>query len=182
MKVTLVTDTWLYVDWQVMLFGNYVYFWALASGLKIRLRIPIMLIALNIHHIKGFLSIIYLCESQSCKSWRKEEGIKTLERRSNSNSLLLLLSHFSRVWVWDPIDGSPPGFSIPGILQARILEWVAISFSDACMHAKSLQSSPTRCHPMDSSPAGSSVLSVLSSGLPFPSPQIVCRWRETLQL
>ena len=31
----------------------------------------------------------------------------------------------------DPIDSSPPGFSVPGILQARILEWVAISFSDA---------------------------------------------------
>ena len=29
----------------------------------------------------------------------------------------------------DPIDGSPPGSSIPGILQARILKWVAISFS-----------------------------------------------------
>ena len=29
----------------------------------------------------------------------------------------------------DPIDGSPPGFPIPGILQARTLEWVAISFS-----------------------------------------------------
>ena len=30
----------------------------------------------------------------------------------------------------DPIDGSPPGSSVPGILQARILEWVAISFSN----------------------------------------------------
>ena len=30
----------------------------------------------------------------------------------------------------DPIDGSPPGFPIPGILQARTLEWVAISFSN----------------------------------------------------
>ena len=29
----------------------------------------------------------------------------------------------------DPMDWSPPGFSLPGILQARILEWVAISFS-----------------------------------------------------
>ena len=29
----------------------------------------------------------------------------------------------------DPIDGSPPGSSVPGIFQARILEWVAISFS-----------------------------------------------------
>ena len=33
--------------------------------------------------------------------------------------------------VYDPIDGSPPGSAIPGILQARILEWVAISFSNA---------------------------------------------------
>ena len=31
----------------------------------------------------------------------------------------------------DPIDGSPPGSPVPGILQARILEWVAISFSNA---------------------------------------------------
>ena len=52
----------------------------------------------------------------------------------------------------DPTDGSPPGSSVPGILQARILDcpvsnWiiqyptgVAISFSNACMHVKSLQS------------------------------------------
>ena len=32
----------------------------------------------------------------------------------------------------DPIDGSPPGSPIPGILQARTLEWAAISFSNAC--------------------------------------------------
>ena len=31
----------------------------------------------------------------------------------------------------DPIDGSPPGSPVPGILQARTLEWVAISFSTA---------------------------------------------------
>ena len=31
----------------------------------------------------------------------------------------------------DPIDGSPTGSTVPGILQARILEWVAISFSNA---------------------------------------------------
>ena len=57
----------------------------------------------------------------------------------------------------DPTDGSPPGSSVPGILQARILEWVAISFSNACMHAKSLQSGPTLCDPIDSSPPSSSV-------------------------
>ena len=31
----------------------------------------------------------------------------------------------------DPTDGSPPGSAVPGILQARTLEWVAISFSNA---------------------------------------------------
>ena len=38
--------------------------------------------------------------------------------------LLLLLSLFSRVWLYDPMDCSPPGFSVHGILQARILEGV----------------------------------------------------------
>ena len=37
----------------------------------------------------------------------------------------------SRPTLCDPIDGSPPGSSIPGILQARVLEWAAISFSNA---------------------------------------------------
>ena len=45
--------------------------------------------------------------------------------------LLLLLSRFSRVRLCDPIDGRPPGSPVPGILQARTLEWVAISFSNA---------------------------------------------------
>ena len=33
--------------------------------------------------------------------------------------------------VCNPADGSPPGFPVPGILQARTLEWAAISFSNA---------------------------------------------------
>ena len=45
--------------------------------------------------------------------------------------LLLLLSLQSCRTLCDPIDGSPPGSPIPGILQARTLEWVAISFSNA---------------------------------------------------
>ena len=31
----------------------------------------------------------------------------------------------------DPIDGSPPGSPVPGVLQARTLEWAAVSFSNA---------------------------------------------------
>ena len=37
----------------------------------------------------------------------------------------------SYLTLCDPIDGSPLGSPVPGILQARILEWVAISFSNA---------------------------------------------------
>ena len=44
---------------------------------------------------------------------------------------LLLLLLQSCPTLHDPIDSSPSGSSVPGILQARILEWVAISFSSA---------------------------------------------------
>ena len=60
----------------------------------------------------------------------------------------------------NPIDGSPPGSSVPGILQARILEWVAI-FLLQCMKLKSksevIQSCPTLSDPMDCSLPGSSI-------------------------
>ena len=42
-----------------------------------------------------------------------------------ANSLQLCLT------LCDPIDGSPPGSHVPGTLQARTLEWVAISFSNS---------------------------------------------------
>ena len=51
--------------------------------------------------------------------------------------LLLLLLSLELCWtLWDSIDGSPPGSSVPGILQARILEWVAISFSNWLLHVR----------------------------------------------
>ena len=78
---------------------------------------------------------------------------------SLENTMLLLLQ--SCLTLRDPVDSSPPGSSVPGILQARTLEWVAISFSNACMHAKLLQSCPTLCDPMDSSPPRSSVHGIL---------------------
>ena len=39
------------------------------------------------------------------------------------------MKSFSRVWLCDPMDCSPPGSSIHGIFQARVLEWVDIAFS-----------------------------------------------------
>ena len=62
----------------------------------------------------------------------------------------------------NPIDGSPLGSSVSGILQARILGWVGVScIPSPCMKVKSesevAQSCPTLSDPMDCSPPGSSV-------------------------
>ena len=65
----------------------------------------------------------------------------------------------------DPIDGSPWGSPIPGILRARTLEWVAISFSNAGkwkVRVKSL-SCPTLRDPMDCSQPGSSIHGIVQA-------------------
>ena len=61
--------------------------------------------------------------------------------------------------LFDPIDGSPPGSPVPGILQARILEWVAISFSNAWKWKVKVKllSCPTLSDPLDCRLPGSSV-------------------------
>ena len=87
--------------------------------------------------------------------------------------LLLLLSHTSHVWLCvtpqTAAHQAAPG--VPGILQARILEWVV---SNVCIYAKSLQLCLTLCDPTDGSPPGSPALGFSRqehwSGLPFPSP------------
>ena len=75
---------------------------------------------------------------QNAQMDEAQAGIKIAGR--NINMLLLLRyadaataakSLQSCTTLCDPIDGSPPGSTIPGILQARTLEWVAISFSNA---------------------------------------------------
>ena len=62
----------------------------------------------------------------------------------------------------DPIDSSPPGSPIPGILQARTLEWVAISLSKAWKWKvkEVTQSCPTLHNPMDCSPPGSAIYGI----------------------
>ena len=52
---------------------------------------------------------------------------KSCEKPAAATAAKSLQSHLT---LCDPIDGSPPGSPIPGILQARTLEWVAISFSN----------------------------------------------------
>ena len=58
-------------------------------------------------------------------------GRKPLKTKYMSAAAAAAKSLQSRLTLCDPIDGSPPGYPVPGILQARTLEWVAISFSNA---------------------------------------------------
>ena len=77
----------------------------------------------------------------------------------------------------DPIDGSPPGSPIPGILQARTLEWVAISFSNTWKWKVKVKS--LSCVRLLATPWTAAYQAPLSvgfsrqeywSGLPLPSP------------
>ena len=84
--------------------------------------------------LKSNLAVVQLIEKRDIKrrgtflvGLYHLKGIKTWE---NNFLILSLLSHFIRVRLCDPIDSSPPGSPVPGILQARTLEWVAISFSN----------------------------------------------------
>ena len=96
---------------------------------------------------------------------------------------------FSRVWLCNPIDCSPAGSSVHEIFQARVLGWIAISNSRGSSQpmshafpagiffttappvksqsfigaAKSLQSCPTPCDPIDGSPPGSPVPGILQA-------------------
>ena len=62
--------------------------------------------------------------------WNKGFGDKR-DHNSNPAAAAAAKSLQSCLTLWDPIDGSPPGSAIPGVLQARTLEWVAISISNA---------------------------------------------------
>ena len=79
----------------------------------------------------------------------------------------------------DPIDGSPPGSPVPGILQARTLEWVAIAFSNAWKWKVKVKShSRVRLFPTpwtsayQSPPPMGFSRQEFWSGLPLPSPYI----------
>ena len=82
----------------------------------------------------------------------------------------------------DPIDGSPPGSPVPGILQARTLEWVAISFSNAwkwkvkvksLSHLRLLATPWTVAH--QTPPSMGFSRQEYWSGVPLPSPNMLSR-------
>ena len=84
---------------------------------------PLLLKPLSfIHPLLAALGLLWgVWAFSSCDEWAP------LSRRRAAAAAAKSLQ--SCPTLCDPIDSSPPGSSVPGILQARILEWVAISFS-----------------------------------------------------
>ena len=108
----------------------------------------------KIHIVKAmvFPVVIYDCESWTMKKaeqqrnyafelWRWRRLLRdpcTVKSNQPAAAAAAKLLQ-SCPTVCDPIDGSPPGSPIPGILQARTLEWVAISFSNKPVYPKGNQ-------------------------------------------
>ena len=70
----------------------------------------------KVHIVKAMVFPIVM---YGCESWTIKKAAATVKSLQSCPTLC------------DPIDGSPPGSPIPGIFQARTLEWVAISFCNA---------------------------------------------------
>ena len=113
-----------------------------------------------------------------CGSWGYTE-LDTTERLKRTSAAAELLQ--SCPTLCDPIDGSPPGFPVPGILPPRALGWVAISFSSAgkwkvkvnsLSHVRLLANPWTAAYQAPQ-PMGFSRQEYWS-GLPLPSP----KWTE----
>ena len=86
----------------------------------------------------------------------------------------------------DPIDSSPPGAPVPGILQTRTLEWIAISFSNAWkwkVKVKSLYRAQLLATPWTAAFQAPQSMGFSRqeywSGVPLPSPNFLCRDRQT---
>ena len=73
----------------------------------------------KVHLIRA---MVFPVVTYGCESWTIMKAVAAAAAAKLLQSCLTLC---------DPIDGSPPGSAIPGILQARTLEWVAVSFSNA---------------------------------------------------
>ena len=62
------------------------------------------------------------------KCWDRDLGLGHLSSRFMSLKVKMLVAQLC-LTICNPMDSNPPGSSVQGLLQARILEWVAISFS-----------------------------------------------------
>ena len=94
--------------------------------------------------IRNHLSPIRMAINENLQTINAGEGVEKKEPSYSVGRTINWYSHYGEQYaaaaaallqswptLFDPIDGSSPGYPVPGILQARTLEWVAISFSNA---------------------------------------------------
>ena len=114
---------------------TYAYALAIASLKGVGSLLTIRLNSKSIHHFKTSMF------QADLNIQTKVPFIPKYKLLSSDKLIFLLIFHAAAAaaakslqscpTLCNPIDGSPPGSPVPGILQARILEWVAISFSNA---------------------------------------------------
>ena len=113
------------------------------------------------NRISNFMALEVLGGRERGQDWKSLEEM--MPENFPNPAAAAAKSHQSCPTLCDPVDGSPPGSPVPGILQARTLEWVAISFSNAWKwkvkksESEVAQSCPTPRDSMDYSLPGSSI-------------------------
>ena len=117
-------------------------------------------VLISFNAIINYLWNLHSWRGLALSLWSGSIDSKTLDYQKTNPAAAAAKSLQSCPTLCDPIDGSPRGSPVPGILQARTLEWVAISFSNAWqwkVKVKSLSRVPTPSDPMDCSLPGSSI-------------------------
>ena len=116
----------------------------------------------------------------SSQAWTADVNLDFASVRENEFIAAAAKSLQSCPTLCDPIDSSPPGSPVPRILQARTLEWVAISFSNAWkwkVKAKSLSRVRLLATPWTAAfqapPSMGFSRQEYWSGVPFPSPEFI---------
>ena len=140
--------------------------------------------------------ILCVCNVKQHTSRQRKEQSSLLPFSSLTHNPSLLREHAAAAAakslqscpnLCDPIDGSPQGSLVPGILQARTLEWVAISFSNAGkwkVRVKSLSHVQLLVTPWtaayEAPPSMGFSRQEYWSGVPLPSPKRACTYTQTV--
>ena len=117
---------------RCLLFGR-----KIMTNLDSTLKSRDITLSTNVHLVKA---TVFPVVTYGCESW-------TMKKASAAAAAAAAKSLQLCPTLCDPIDGSPPGSTVPGILQARTMEWVAISFFKHESESEVAQSVPALCHP-----------------------------------
>ena len=137
------------------------------------------MLVLLLHHCSAAKFCPALCDSMDCSMPGSSVLYYLLAAAATAKSLQ------SCPTLCDPIDGSLPGSAVPRILQARMLEWIAVSFSNAWKWKVKVKSRLTLCDPMDCSPPGASVHGILQArvlewvAIAFSDVLTLASWKST---